>query len=290
MSYQRGDAARVAILVVAEGVAVEPQTLTLTFRAPSGTTTTWANPSVEIVRDDTGAYHAEIALTEAGAWTYEWQATAPQRNDGATIWVDPSPLDAPVAAATVGELRSYLRSGEQGGMVVPGSRENDDVFLARLLLAATRRAERYTHREFLPTPAGPADPAVTRTFTGQGGRLFSVSDIREIDALVADGVLVDPAGYALVGAPGEPANLLHLTIAALQIVVTGRYGFAAVPDDVKLAVLAMAARGFHDAQARLADRVVDPDGGVSSYFRQLPVEAKGVLDSYLRPAPIPVAS
>lgn len=281
MGYQRGDTARVAILVVAEGVAVEPQTLTLTFRAPSGTTTTWANPSVEIVRDDTGAYHSLIALTEAGAWTYEWQATAPQQNDGATIWADPSPLDATVATATVAELRSYLRAGEQGGVVVPGSRENDDMFLALLVEAAGRRAETYAGRRFRPDPAD-GEPAVTRVVRADGRRRVSVPDVRELVSVTADDTTIAAADYELAGVHDQPFTTLRLPghVRARRVTLVGRFGFERPPAEVKLAVLAMAARAFHDAQARLGDRVVDPDGGVTSYFRQLPVEAKGVLDSY----------
>lgn len=182
---------------------------------------------------------------------------------------------------TVEDLRSYLRSGDvEPGVPVVGSRETDDAFLMTLLSSAILRAQSHAGREFLPTP-GVGDPAVTRMAHPRGSTYVAVPDVRAIESITADGTLLTADQYELVGRRDQPAQGLRLLGAGAQTVqITGHFGFAAPPDDVRLAILTMAARGFHDAQARLGDRVVDPDGSVTSYFRQLPVEAKGVLDSY----------
>jgi hypothetical protein len=186
--------------------------------------------------------------------------------------------------ATVAELQSYLRAGE-AGVAVAGSRESDESFLALLVEGASQRAHAHTGRLFEPDPPSGLDPAVTRTVRGHGRRRVRVPDVRELVSVEADGTLIAQDAYELRGHAGQPAVHIAFSEPVRRVALTGRFGFVAVPADVKLAVLAMAARGFHDAQARLGDRVVDPDGGITSYFRQLPVEAKAVLDSY-RPGPV----
>lgn len=194
----------------------------------------------------------------------------------------------------VDELRGYLRAGDQGGQVIIGSRDADDEFLELLCEAASQRAESYTDRRFTPHPPLPDDvdadlpEPVTVTVVTNGRLLVPVPDVREVESIAADGALLGVSDYALLTRPEEPATLLKLSAPARAVAITGHFGFVETPADVKLAVLAMAARSFHDAQARLGDRIVDPDGGVTSYFRQLPVEAKGTLDGYRAARPFPI--
>jgi hypothetical protein len=232
---------------------------------------------------DAAAFTATLdSPPEVGDYLIVWQGEAFEAVLPLTV------VSAQRALASVEDLRGYLRTGNTTSSFVPGSRESDDAFLELLLVAATRRAERHAQREFLPDPAGSADPAAERVIRAHGRELVAVPDVREVVTLTVDGQAVAAGSYDLTGRRDEPATLLHLPRPAERIVITGRFGFAEPPEDVRLAVLAMAARAFHDAQARLGDRVVDPDGGVTSYFRQLPVEAKAVLDSYQPPRPIPI--
>lgn len=212
-----------------------------------------------------------------------------------------------IAAA---ELRSYLRAGEQDVGVV-GSRDADDAFLELLCEAASLRAEAYTERRFTPYPALPDDVSaplpdpVTEIVPAHHRLLVPLPDLREVVQITVDDVVRTPDTYTLLARPEEPATLLQLARTEYQehwlpgfdhhhrcgprmVTITGYFGFVAPPSDVKLAVLTMAARSFHDAQARLGDRIVDPDGGVTSYFRQLPLEAKAVLDGYRAARPIPM--
>lgn len=188
--------------------------------------------------------------------------------------------------AGVPELQAYLRSGD-AGVGVAGARATDATFLTSLLAGATLRAERYAAREFLPDPPAATDLPVTRSVHPDGAPQFAVPDVREALRVFVTGygdpVELTAGQYRLIARPGEPAARMRIAGAWGDVTIEGRFGFAEPPADVRLAVLAMAARAFHDAQARLGDRVADPDGGVTTYFRQLPVEAKGTLDSYRWP-------
>lgn len=52
------------------GAAADPTTVTLTVTQPDGAVQIHA---ADVVRDGVGAYHFDLAVTEAGEWRYRWQ-------------------------------------------------------------------------------------------------------------------------------------------------------------------------------------------------------------------------
>lgn len=258
-------------------------TLTVEVYDPTDGATILSPDGAGITEPRPGSYRAQRTVLVTGSFMIRWTDTI----TGAVLFEQELQVDAAQASlaatgtdllASVVELRSYLRAGEDGGLGVAGSRELDNTFLEMLLRSASTRAERYTGRRFSPDPADD-QPVVARTIAPVFARGIAIPDARYIEQVTADGTILDPSEYRTIGAP---ATILRVDCYPKSVTITGRFGFATVPDDVRSAVLMMAARAFHDAQARLGDRVSDPDGGVVSYFRQLPVEAKGILDSYRR--------
>lgn len=78
-AYILGEVARISLDIAdINGAAVDPGTLLLKVRAPSGTVVTYTNgSSVELVRDSLGNYHTDLPLNAAGQWAYRWELTAP---------------------------------------------------------------------------------------------------------------------------------------------------------------------------------------------------------------------
>lgn len=73
-----GQAARVSGTVTdAAGVAADPGGLALKVKAPNGTVTTYPYGGGVVLKDAVGSYHADLILNQAGAWTWRWEATAP---------------------------------------------------------------------------------------------------------------------------------------------------------------------------------------------------------------------
>lgn len=55
-----------------DGSLVDPTSVTLRVRDPSGTIT---DLSGSIIHDSVGQYHADAAFVTGGTYTYEWQGT-----------------------------------------------------------------------------------------------------------------------------------------------------------------------------------------------------------------------
>lgn|GEM_PF-1105941 len=79
-----GEVAKITVAIVnSAAVAADPSALRLKVKSPSGTLTTYVfGVAVELVKDSVGNYHANIVMSEAGAWAYRWEADAP--NAGAS--------------------------------------------------------------------------------------------------------------------------------------------------------------------------------------------------------------
>lgn len=189
---------------------------------------------------------------------------------------------APALLATVEDLDAYLN---------PHARGLDETALhERLLDAASSRVAERTGRLFLPDPAYLADdpvddtaPEVTRTVRcDPDSTRVRVPDVRTASEITTAGVVLDPDGYTLVARrAGEPAVWLDLAAPTDgPVEITGRFGFAAVPADIREATVVLAARALYERNARLADVTQDPEGGVASYFRQIPPTVKATLDAY----------
>lgn len=74
-----GDMRRVSVAFTnASNAAADPTTVKLHVRKPysaQATTYTYNAPGSPIVKDSTGAYHADLSLDTAGTWYYEWEGT-----------------------------------------------------------------------------------------------------------------------------------------------------------------------------------------------------------------------
>ncbi len=64
------------------GVATDPSTVSLTYRAPDGTETVLTYAGATITKDSTGNYHVVLTPAEAGSYPYLWEGTG---TDQATI-------------------------------------------------------------------------------------------------------------------------------------------------------------------------------------------------------------
>lgn len=110
---------------------------------------------------------------------------------------------------------------------------------------------------------------------------------RQISSVLWDTLPLLPGEYALVGDTrlSDPyvrwVQVVDRSLPLAQnLVVTGRFGVVPAPADIVDAVLAIAARRYRERDAAYGDAVQLGDGGVVSYFRQLPLSARAILDSY----------
>lgn len=209
--------------------------------------------------------------------------------------------------ATRDELAKYLRTS---GNVTGGGALPDELLDLMLESASSRMIEQRPERTLEPLPAldndglDDGDPVELRFTLAPGQRVIQVPDLRVVEA-IAVGTPELPAGdpglraiaaggYTLARRPNEACALwLRFTTApsyggaADELRITGRWGPAgvkvgkplAVRADVREACLVWAARAFHNRTARYSDTLQTPDGGVASYFRNLPPDVKLVLDS-----------
>lgn len=200
----------------------------------------------------------------------------------------------PRLLATRADLTAYLN---------PHSRGIDESALYdRLLDAASRRVEEYTDRVWLPDPAYVTEspivdtaPAVTVTIgpdridygpfpqpaLAAWAAWARVPDVRAMTAVTVDDGALATSEWALDARPGQPAHAMRLSRGpSRELEITGRFGFANVPADVREATVVLAARAVYERNARLADVSQDPEGGVASYFRQIPPTVAATLDRY----------
>jgi hypothetical protein len=154
---------------------------------------------------------------------------------------------------------------------------------------------------------------VVRVFRVRHQRV-QIPDAREITKVTVDGVEVPPN----VGAPGEDwwkgyevleqdglivqitlpehhwryygteydymPSLRHRRHRRRQVEVTGRFGFAEIPEDMVEGIYSLAARAWYEREAQYADQVAVAEGApVQSYFRQLPPRTKLAIATYTLP-------
>ena len=76
-TYDIGDSIRCTItFATTAGVPTDPTTVTFKYRDPSGNEVTWVfGVDPEVIKDDTGDYHADVTLDEDGLWYYRWEGT-----------------------------------------------------------------------------------------------------------------------------------------------------------------------------------------------------------------------
>lgn len=131
-----------------------------------------------------------------------------------------------------------------------------------------------------------ADDDAERTlFAGGESVLRLPGGLRSLTAITADGYTLDVDSVRLLGIHGRPHHLLMgIPWGAQSVTITGDWGFAACPDDLKNAILALAARDHFVRQNRQADISQSADGSASSYFDRMPTIAAAAVQAYKVPA------
>jgi len=76
-TYDIGDLVRVSVTFTdADDAPADPTAVTFQFTDPSDETTTYTyGVDDELVKDDTGDYHVDVSLAEAGRYYYRWAGT-----------------------------------------------------------------------------------------------------------------------------------------------------------------------------------------------------------------------
>ena len=75
-TYDVGDLIRISgSFDNSAGVAIDPATVTLEIKAPTGTVSTCTYVGEDITKDAVGRYHGDVDITVSGAWHYRWSST-----------------------------------------------------------------------------------------------------------------------------------------------------------------------------------------------------------------------
>lgn len=271
--YERGDTARLNLTVNNDaGIATNPATLTLTVRSPAGVATTYTSPAPQIVQTAPGTYYADIALTETGTWAYQWQTTAPGNVQGGRLTVRAAPIDQIPSSLSLDELKRRL--GRELDV-------DDDTLKAYLDAAFAQAQAPYPFgcgRLLEPDPADPA-ATTTRTVRVTHGRAL-VKDASSLSTVTVAGSAV--TGYRTLTKDGYIVQISGLPNTATEAVLTGRFGFSAIPANLADAIYVLAARMRYEEAAMYADNVAVLEGDAASvYYRQLPVRTKLVFATYM---------
>lgn len=73
-TWHIGDTAHLSVeLIDAAGAAIDPDSITLKIKPPSGQLITISTPT----HSAPGKFHHDLALDKKGAWYYRWETTAP---------------------------------------------------------------------------------------------------------------------------------------------------------------------------------------------------------------------
>lgn len=246
MPYQVGDVVRLPVTfsVGTPPVLTDPTAVTLTVRAPDGTTTihpSWP-PNGVVIKDQTGTFHADVTAGAAGLWTWKWVGTGTAAGvDEGTFTVDATLL-GPGQLCSVGDVRLQ---GE-----TPSTTTTPDDLVQTFITAASSVIPNRYQREFAPV--------------GTAARMFRVDgslvDLAPFDLRSATTVTLHPeqaspsviaaSGYALLPLNGSlGGTYLYLRLGAsvglpssfadefgfAQLEVVGTWGMAAVPADVSRA-------------------------------------------------------
>lgn len=275
--------ARVSAAFTVSGSATDPSTVSLAVTSPSGTTTTYSYGAAEITKDSTGAFHKDVACTEAGLWRYVWTGTGAASDVERGDWfVEPT---GPVLYAGLTDLKSRLdiSSSETDGRLLDA------------LQTASREIDQHCRRSF-----GKTTTASARTFRPDCYSLATVHDFyTTTDLAIAvdygdDGTYettlttsdyeLRPLNGIVGGEPGWPYYEIALVGARwfptcsrrAPIQVTARWGWEAVPAPVRESCLILAADTFKLASAPF---------GVAGYgdFGPIRVRDNPVAAKKLRP-------
>lgn len=249
------------------GTATDPTTISLTITDPAGTATTYTYAAAQITRTSAGIYTKDIACTLAGTWLYLWVGTGAASDAQAGTWT--------VLSATLSTR--YCSLEELKSRVGEASRTDHDFELSIAVDSGSRSIDGFCGRIFYL-----AGTASARVFYPRDPYLAKVDDFYTITDLVIktdednDGTYettwasadyqLEPLNGVVDGESGWPFWRIRAvgtkrfpcvsanTRAPLQ--VTAKWGWAAVPVNVKDASLILAEEAF---------RLKDSPFGVGGY-------------------------
>lgn len=73
--YDKGDLVRISGAFTLAGVALDPTTVTLKVKDPSGNVDTYTYALAQVTKASTGNYYKDVSIDEAGYWWYQWTGT-----------------------------------------------------------------------------------------------------------------------------------------------------------------------------------------------------------------------
>lgn len=87
-TYDVGDLVRVTgTFTDSDGTAVDPTTVTVYHKDPSGNITEWVYlTDTDVVQDTNGTYYADIDIDESGRWYYRFKGTGSGQAAGETYF------------------------------------------------------------------------------------------------------------------------------------------------------------------------------------------------------------
>lgn len=221
-------------------------TVTLTVTKPDGSTT---NPST--VEAPTGTYKATFALDQVGTWLYKFKATgaATDAEDGYFL------AEAAVTAnqyATVDEVKARFAISDA----------IDDYLIRKAIKAASRQIDKLCRRRFYAdataTPRSFWRDSTIHTYVDEfwttAGLVIATDQdddaVFETTWAAADYQL-EPLNGVVDGESGWPFSLIRAVEARTfpigkrpSVQVTAKWGWAAIPDDIREATLLSAAELF----------------------------------------------
>jgi hypothetical protein len=187
----------------------------------------------------------------------------------------------------------------------------DDDLLAEYLAAAVEQAE-------APAPLGCGrtlrpDPPLGEDEADDGedvqrvvefrGRAAMIPDARSITTVELDGA--ETVDFTPISHQGlvvrlsfhelrvrlfglHPHHRYHERRRAHTVTVTGKFGYAAIPDALAEGIYLLAARAFAEKEAGYADQVAIGEGAsaIQTYFRNMPPRTRLAFTSYTVPAAI----
>lgn len=280
--YAPGSTIRLPTTFTVDDVLTDPGTVTLTVVDPENTQTVYTG---SVVNDTVGTYHQDIVATVPGIYSWKWVGTSPAAGvDEGTFTVEASLLGAGLLCS-VDDVRAYLQK--------PDLDVAQDDVVSTLIARASRAIATHTSREF--------------GFTGTATRRFRVDGplvlLDPYDLQSATLVSLDPTAaspqtltadtdYILgpLNSKGGTYQSLHLgSYCAASgsafgyglVDITGVWGMASVPEDVKHAcVLTVAMWMRRDVQA--ISTTFNMDDSRLERPEALPSAVRGMLAPYRR--------
>lgn len=256
-TYQLNDQAHLTVAFTVSGSPADPTAVTATVRKPDGTTTNYTVTAGEIVKDSVGNYHLNVTTDVAGRWSYKFAGTGTVVDvEQGVFYVLPDwTVSNPTFYLTADELKSTLSL----------STSTADVDISAAIIAASRAIDGICRRRFYPD----ADANQVRYYTPDQSRWVETDDIVTLTSLKTDDdgtfafantwtlntdFIVEPLNAAADGDPYTAVRALpsgafvFYPSLARSVKVTGKFGWAVVPDEVVQATTILAARLFKIAR------------------------------------------